>query len=100
MQGKKALQVPFYYIDRVFLQAFSHVANVRHAQVDAGYRMTGEGALRKVIAAHAPCLSQMYCAASNQFRADGAPAERPDAMVAGMLLQGSQLNRIDPTSRV
>ena len=47
MQGEaKALQVPFYYIDRVFPQAFSHVANVRHVQVDAGYRIIGEGAWR------------------------------------------------------
>ena len=42
MQGEaKALRVPFYYIDRVFPQAFSHVAKVRHLQVDAGYRMIG-----------------------------------------------------------
>ena len=40
----KALRVPFYYIDRVFPQAFSHVAKVRHVQVDAGYRDIGEGA--------------------------------------------------------
>ena len=47
MQGEaKALQVPFYYIDRVFPQAFSHVANVRRVQVDAGYRIIGEGAWR------------------------------------------------------
>ena len=47
MQGEaKALQVPFYYIDRVFPQAFLHVANVRRVQVDAGYRIIGEGAWR------------------------------------------------------
>ena len=43
MQGEaKALRVPFYYIDRVFPQAFSYVAKVRHIQVDAGYRIIGE----------------------------------------------------------
>ena len=45
MQGEaKALRVPFYAIDRIFPQAFSHVAKVRRAQVDAGYRIIGEGA--------------------------------------------------------
>ena len=40
MQGEaKALRVPFYFFDKVFPQAFSHVANVRHVQVDAGYRI-------------------------------------------------------------
>ena len=43
IQGEaKALRVPFYYIDRVFPQAFSYVAKVRHIQVDAGYRIIGE----------------------------------------------------------
>ena len=43
MQGEaKARRVPFYYIDRVFPQAFSHVEKVRHMQVDAGYRIIGE----------------------------------------------------------
>ena len=45
MQGEaKALRVPFYFIDRVSPQAFSHVAKVRRVQVDAGYRVIGEGA--------------------------------------------------------
>ena len=45
MQGEaKALRVPFDFIDRVPPQAFSHVAKVRRVQVDAGYRMIGEGA--------------------------------------------------------
>ena len=43
IQGEaKALRVPFYYIDRVFPQAFSYVAKVRHIQVDAGYRIIGK----------------------------------------------------------
>ena len=47
MQGDaKAIRVPFHATDRVFPQAFSHVAKVRHAQVDAGYRIIGEGAWR------------------------------------------------------
>ena len=34
MQGEaKALRVPFYYIDRVFPQAFSHVEKVRHMRL-------------------------------------------------------------------
>ena len=45
MQGEtKALRVPFYASDRIFPQAFSHLARVRHVQVDAGYRIMGEGA--------------------------------------------------------
>ena len=45
MQGEtKALRVPFYASDRIFPQAFSHLARVRHVQVDAGYRIIGEGA--------------------------------------------------------
>ena len=45
MQGEaKALRVPFDFVDRVLPQAFSHVAKVRHVQVDAGYRIIGEGA--------------------------------------------------------
>ena len=151
MQGEaKALRVPFNDYDRIFPQAFSHVAKVRRVQVDAGYRIIGEGAwrncqhlqivhldstvtslqtqvfyrccaLRRVIApgckqfgaqvfeeccallqigiTHDATLSQMYSAASNQFRADGVPSERPDAMLAGMLLHRSWLNRTDPTSR-
>ena len=47
MQGDaKAIRVPYHATDRVFPQAFSHVAEVRHAQVDAGYRIIGEGAWR------------------------------------------------------
>ena len=46
-QGEaKAIQVPFGTTDRVLPQAFSHVAKVRHVQVDAGYRIIGEGAWR------------------------------------------------------
>ena len=45
MQGDaKAMRVPFHAADRVLPQAFSHVAKVRHAQVDAGYRVIGKGA--------------------------------------------------------
>ena len=45
MQGEtKALRVPFQASDRIFPQAFSHLARVRHVQVDAGYRIIGEGA--------------------------------------------------------
>ena len=40
MQGEtKALRVPFHASDRIFPQAFSHLARVRHVQVDAGYRI-------------------------------------------------------------
>ena len=47
MQGEaKAMRVPFHTTDRVLPQAFSHVAKVRHVQVDAGYRIIGEGAWR------------------------------------------------------
>ena len=47
MQGDaKAIRVPYHTTDRVFPQAFSHVAKVRHVQVDAGYRIIGEGAWR------------------------------------------------------
>ena len=47
MQGDaKAIRVPFHATDRVLPQAFSHVAKVRHVQVDAGYRIIGEGAWR------------------------------------------------------
>ena len=47
MQGDaKAMRVPFHATDRVLPQAFSHVAKVRHVQVDAGYRIIGEGAWR------------------------------------------------------
>ena len=42
----KAIQVPYHTTDRVLPQAFSHVAKVRHVQVDAGYRIIGEGAWR------------------------------------------------------
>ena len=42
-QGEtKALRVPFQASDRIFPQAFSHLARLRHAQVDAGYRIIGE----------------------------------------------------------
>ena len=47
IQGEaKALRVPFHDYDRLPPQAFSHVAKVRHVQVDAGYRIIGEGARR------------------------------------------------------
>ena len=42
----KALRVPFHGYDRLSPQTFSHVARVRHVQVDAGYRIIGEGAWR------------------------------------------------------
>ena len=43
MQGEtKALQVPFRASDRIYPQAFSHLARVRHVQVDAGYRIIRE----------------------------------------------------------
>ena len=43
MQGEtKALRVPFQASDRIFPQAFSHLARVRHVQVDAGNRIIGE----------------------------------------------------------
>ena len=43
LQGEaKALRVPLHHIDRVFPQAFSYVAKIRHIQVDAGYRIIGE----------------------------------------------------------
>ena len=38
----KALQVPFRASDRIHPQAFSHLARIRHVQVDAGYRIIGE----------------------------------------------------------
>ena len=47
MQGDaKAMRVPFHATDRVLPQAFSHVAKIRHVQVNAGYRIVGEGAWR------------------------------------------------------
>ena len=47
MQGEtKALRVPFQASDRIFPQAFSHLARVRRVQVDAGYRIIGECAWR------------------------------------------------------
>ena len=43
MHGEtKALRVPFRASDRIYPQAFSHLARVRHVQVDAGYRIIGE----------------------------------------------------------
>ena len=42
----KAIRVPFHVTDRILPPAFSYVAKVRHVQVDAGYRITGEGAWR------------------------------------------------------
>ena len=45
-EDAKAIRVPFHATDRVLPQAFSHVAKVRHVQVDAGYRIIGEGAWR------------------------------------------------------
>ena len=42
-QGEtKALRVPFRASDRIFPQAFSHLARVRHVQVEAGYRIIEE----------------------------------------------------------
>ena len=47
MQGDaKAIRVPYRTTDRVFPQAFSHVAKVRHVQVGTGHRVTGEKAWR------------------------------------------------------
>ena len=47
MQGEaKALRVPHTDYDRISPHAFSHVARVRHLQIDAGYRIIGEGAWR------------------------------------------------------
>ena len=47
MQGEaKALRIPFKEHDRIFPQAFEYVTKVRHLQVDAGYRIIGEGAWR------------------------------------------------------
>ena len=64
MQGEaKALRVPFYFIDRVFPQAFSHVAKVRHAQVDVCYRVIGEGAwhhCQHLQIVHQPARSPAY----------------------------------------
>ena len=43
IQGEtKALRVPFQASDGIFPQAFSHLTRVRHVQVDAGHRITGE----------------------------------------------------------
>ena len=43
MHGEtKALRVPFRASDRIYPQAFSHLARVRRVQVDAGYRTIGE----------------------------------------------------------
>ena len=47
LQGNaKAIRVPFHAIDRILPLAFSYVANVRHVQVNAGYRIIGEEAWR------------------------------------------------------
>ena len=82
MQGEaKALRTPFKEHDKIFPQAFEYVTKVRHLQVDAGYRIIGEGAWRNCqhlqivhLASTVTCLqAQVFrrCYALRQILAPG-----------------------------